>query len=810
MGLAHFVARHFGPQALHKRPAFQTADLLPWGDIIDDGTVVCKDGSLVRFAEYCGPDLDSLTAADQEAFARRVNGHFLRLGSGWAVWCELTKRATEAYPRIDWQLHKASALLDREQRDGYIRVTNRFVSRYTLALHYLPPPDLQNRLAALFVVDDRKTETSYKPVIDKFLRDSDTWFDGAERIFPHFRVLGPDAIFEHLYGITNDRAPQLTLPGLGIGLDYLCACSTVNPGWRPMIGDNHLRVIGLKGYPNDSIPAMLTAIDRLALPIRFSVRWIALNRSDAADYLNKQRTRWYTKRKGARQFATDSFFDANSPLDNPESGLRVDEARDALKDSAQARSASGICTLSVIVTGLTEGGVDEAARTLVTAVNNAGFTAHVETANAFDAWHGTLPGAGNSNARQPVLSTHNFAHLAPLQSIWPGEPVNRHLNGPALLYATTAQSATFRVNLHDTDLGHTLVIGPTGAGKSFLNNVFSLAWLRYPGARIIGVDKDGSSRATTLAAGGHFFDLSDPSRCPGFQPLRQVHQHSVRAWALTWIAQITRDGAGIEPTAVHIEEIDRCLKLLERFDLAGRTLSRLADLIQVEAIKDALRPYTGTGPYAYLFDRANDVIQDHFWQVFELGHIHGNAKLARIVMGYLFHRAEQAFDPRFPTYFFAEEAWIHLDSPEMAERFREYLKTLRKFNVSLILLTQSLDDIQRSTIAQTIFQNVATKILLPNAKATSLDVRPLYQAIGLNQRQMELLAEAIPKSDYYFLQAKGARLFSIPSGPVTKALCGATDRADHLLIDQILETHGPDRFFERFMAAKGVALPEAA
>lgn len=808
MGLAHFVARHFGPQALHRRSPFQTADLLPWGDIIEAGTVLCKDGSLLRVAEYCGPDLDSLTPADQEAFARRVNGHFLRLGSGWAVWCELTKRATEAYPIIDWK-NRASALADAEQREGYIKVTNRFVSRYTLVLQYLPPPDITNRLASLFVVDDKRPEGSFQRVVDTFIRESDTWFDGAERIFPDFRVLGPDEIFEHFYGITNDRTPHLTLPGLGVGLDYLCACSPINPGWRPMIGDTHLRVIGIKGYPNDSIAAMLTAVDRLALPVRFSVRWIALNRSDAGAYLTKQRTRWYTKRKGARQFATDSFFDATSPLDNPESGLRVDEASAALKESAQSRAASGICTISVVVTGASDAAVDEAARTIVTNINNAGFTAHVETANAFDAWHGTLPGASTSNVRQPVISSHNFAHIAPLQSIWPGEPVNRHLNGPALLYATTAQSATFRVNLHDADLGHTLIIGPTGAGKSFLNNVLCLAWLRYPGARIIGIDKDGSSRATTLAAGGHFFDLSDPSRCPGFQPLRHVNTHAVKAWALTWIAQIIRDGAGIEATSVDLEEINRCLTLLEQFALADRTLSRLSELIQVETIKDALRPYTGQGPYAYLFDRNTDTIQDHFWQVFELGHIHGNPRLARVLMAYLFHRAAQAFDPRFPTYFFAEEAWIHLDNPVLAEQFREYLKTLRKFNVSLILLTQSLDDIQRSLIAQTVYQNVATKILLPNSRAPSLEVRPLYDAIGLNQRQMELLAEATPKSDYYFVQNKGARLFSIPAGPITRALCGATDRADHLLIDKILATHGTDGFLERFLTAQGV-VAEAA
>lgn len=51
-------------------------------------------------------------------------------------------------------------------------------------------------------------------------------------------------------------------------------------------------------------------------------------------------------------------------------------------------------------------------------------------------------------------------------------------------------------------VGHTLVVGPTGAGKSVLLALMALQFHRYPGAQVFAFDFGGSIRAATLAMGG--------------------------------------------------------------------------------------------------------------------------------------------------------------------------------------------------------------------------------------------------------------------------------------------------------------------
>ena len=96
------------------------------------------------------------------------------------------------------------------------------------------------------------------------------------------------------------------------------------------------------------------------------------------------------------------------------------------------------------------------------------FTCIAESVNAVEAWLGSLPGHVYANVRQPPLSTLNLAHMIPLSAVWAGPERDEHLGGPPLLFAKTEGATPFRLSLHVGDVGHTLVIGPTGAGKSVL------------------------------------------------------------------------------------------------------------------------------------------------------------------------------------------------------------------------------------------------------------------------------------------------------------------------------------------------------
>jgi len=141
------------------------------------------------------------------------------------------------------------------------------------------------------------------------------------------------------------------------------------------------------------------------------------------------------------------------------------------------------------------------------AIQNRGFVAISESFNAVEATLGSLPGHVYANVRQSPISTQNLAHLMPVSAVWAGPARNDHLGGPPLMMTRTDGATPFRLNLHVGDVGHTLIVGPTGSGKSVLLATLILQFLRYPGARVFAFDKGRSVRATVLGLGGQHYDL---------------------------------------------------------------------------------------------------------------------------------------------------------------------------------------------------------------------------------------------------------------------------------------------------------------
>jgi type IV secretion system protein TrbE len=141
-----------------------------------------------------------------------------------------------------------------------------------------------------------------------------------------------------------------------------------------------------------------------------------------------------------------------------------------------------------------------------------------------------------------------------------------------------------------------------------------------------------------------------------------------------------------------------------------------------------------------------------------------------------------------------DEAWLFLDDPVFAARIRQWLKTLRKKNVSVIFATQSLADIQNSSIAPALIESCASRIFLPNPQATEPQIRTIYQGFGLNARQIEIVATAQPKRDYYYQSRLGNRVFELGLGPVALAFASASSPPDQRAMDAIAQSMPPTEF----------------
>ena len=176
---------------------------------------------------------------------------------------------------------------------------------------------------------------------------------------------------------------------------------------------------------------------------------------------------------------------------------------------------------------------------------------------------------------------------------------------------------------------------------------------------------------------------------------------------------------------------------------------------------------------------------------------------ALAVLRYLFARFEERLDGA-PTLLILDEAWLFLDDPMFAARIRQWLKTLRKKNVSVIFATQSLADIKDSSIAPAIIESCVNRIFLPNPQATEPQIRVIYEGFGINARQIEIVAQAQPKRDYYYQSRLGNRVFDLGLGPVTLAFAGAARPEDQRAIDAVFASVPPADFAAAWLRHRGL------
>jgi type IV secretion system protein VirB4 len=778
------------------------ADHLPWAALVAPGVVLNKDGGFQRTLCFRGPDLESATEAELVSVCARANNVLRRLGSGWALFFEAERAEALGYPGSTFP-DAASWLVDEERRAAFDGGKGQhFESRYHLTLFYLPPADQVSKAErALLERDTAEQGRDWRQELRAFVAETDRVLDLLTGFMPEVRALDDAETLTFLHGAISSRRHAVAVPEIPMYLDGLLVDTPLSGGIEPMLGEAHLRTVTVLGFPNATRPGILDALNHQDFAYRWSTRFIALDKTAATKALERIRRQWFNKRKSIVQIMREVVTNEPVPLLDSDADNKVADADLALQALGGDHVAFGYLTTTITVSDADRAAADEKLRIVERVVNGLGFTCMRESVNAVEAWLGSLPGHVYANVRQPLVHTLNLAHLMPLSSVWAGPARNDHLDGPPLLYAQTSGSTPFRLSTHVGDVGHMLIVGPTGAGKSVLLTLMALQFRRYPGAQVYIFDKGFSARAATLAMGGEHHALGADSAL-AFQPLRSIDDDAERAWASEWVAALfAHEKLAITPELK--EALWSALTSLASAPPAERTLTGLSVLLQSNTLKAALAPYTLDGPFGRLLDAAESRLALSDVQCFEMEALMGQASVVLPVLTYLFHRLEERFDGP-PTLLILDEAWVFLDNPVFAARIREWLKVLRKRNVAVVFATQSLADIAESAIAPAIVESCPQRIFLANDRAIEPQARATYERFGLNERQIELIGRATPKRHYYLQSRRGNRLFELGLGPIALAFCGASDPASQTLIDRLLAEGGPEAFAADFLSAVGL------
>ncbi|MES1199886.1 MAG: conjugal transfer protein TrbE [Pseudomonadota bacterium] len=788
----------------YKQSGSRLSDYLPWAALIAPGVVLNKDGSFQRTLAFRGADLDSATPSELMGAAARLNNALRRFGSNWCLHVEARRAPAPGYPDGQWP-DALSWLIDEERRAVFETAGARFESKYFMTLAWLAPPEQQAKLENLIFeggakAGEAKSVIDYRQHLDRFTQNTNQMLALMETMMPQARWLSDEETLSYLHDCVSDRPHRVAVPTTPFHLDALLTDAPLLGGMTPKLGAHHLRIVSVRSFVTETEPGLLDALNRLPISYRWVTRFLPLDREEARRELEKIRKRWFSKRKGLLTLLREALFREESVLLDNDASNQAEDADAALQDLGADAVAAGYATLTLVVAHESEAEADEIVRQIQQVTDGLGFVTEVESINAVEAWLGGLPGQAYADARRPLLLTPSLAHLLPLSAVWAGPERNHHLGGPSLMLTATDGATPFRFDLHVADVGHSMIVGPTGAGKSVLLATLAAQWLRYRHAQVYLFDKGRSARATILGLGGDFFDLGEEDAL-GLQPLERIDEDSERAWALDWIAGLLA-GANLEVTPATREELWRALEILAQRPCEDRTLTLLTALVQNPDVRSALAPFTHAGPHGRLIDHDHATLGYGAVQAFEMDDLLRRPDAAGAVLSALFHVLERRFDGR-PTLLILDEAWLFLRDAVFAAQIQDWLKTLRKRNVAVIFASQELADVEASPIASTIIEACLTRIFLPNDRAREPRSASFYERLGLNPRQIALIGNATAKRDYYLVSRDGCRLFELGLGPATLAFVGASRPEDHALIDQVLASAGASNFAAAWLSARG-------
>jgi type IV secretion system protein VirB4 len=782
------------------------ADFLPWAALVGQGVVLNKDGSFQRTAQFRGPDLDSATPAELVATTGRLNNALRRLGSGWAIFVEAQRRPAGAYPLSAFP-DAISDLVDHERRAQFEEAGAHYVSAYYLTLVWLPPAEDAARAEAWLYEGRDKSGADGHEQLAGFIDRTDRVLNLVEGFMPEAGWLDDVETLTYLHATISTRRHRVRVPETPMHLDAVLVDEPLTGGLEPRLGKSHLRTLTVMGFPSQTWPGLLDDLNRLAFDYRWVTRAICMDKTDAAKVVGRIRRQWFAKRKSIAAMLKEIMTNEASALMDSDAANKAVDADLALQELGSDLVGTAYVTATVTVWHDDPRVAEERLRLVEKVIQGRDFTCMTERVNAIEAWLGSLPGQVYANVRQPPISTLNLAHMMPFSAVWAGPERDEHFDAPPLFLAQTEGSTPFRFSLHVGDVGHTLVVGPTGAGKSVLLALTALQFRRYDKAQVFAFDFGGSIRAAALAMGGDWHDLGgslldDVVEPVALQPLARIDAADERAWAAEWIAAIlAREKVVVTPEVK--EHLWSALQNLASAPVNERTLTGLSVLLQSQPLKQALKPYCVGGPWGRLLDAEVERIGEAAVQAFETEGLIGTGAAAA-VLAYLFHRIEGRLDGR-PTLLIVDEGWLALDDDGFAGQLREWLKTLRKKNASVIFATQSLADIDGSAIAPAIIESCPTRLFLPNERALEPQIAAIYRRFGLNDRQIEILSRATPKRDYYCQSRRGNRLFELGLGEIALAFTAASSKSDQALIATVLAEHGRDGFARAWLEARGVA-----
>jgi len=783
MLLGQLKRRQVSKAATSKREV-SSSKFIPYDYHWDKDTIITKNKELLQIIKVDGFSFE--TADDDVVDMKKMvrNSLYKSMAEGtFALWFHMVRRRQTAYPGGEMPKGFAKAVDDKWKQKHHSK------SSFVNELYVTVIRKQDTKGAAKFETMFQKIEGKADKEADGVrLREAHKELkEAVYRVLATFRDYGARVLttkqgefgpmsepLEFLGRLVNCGESQpMLVPSMEIG-QYL-PVNRLYFGSRAIevrtpTGLKYAGIVSIKEYSPATAAGIMDAF--LQLPFEFIV-------SQSFQFLNRQ-TNIGSMQLQQRRMANSQDVAVS----------QVREISEALDMAMSGHIAFGEHHLTVTCVEDSLAALEGAISMVIAELVNVGINPIREKMVLEQCYWAQLPGNFDFIGRKAKINTLNISGFAAMHNYPVGKAAGNHWGDAVTVFDTTSGTPFF-FNFHARDVGHTTIIGPTGAGKTVLMNFLCAQAQKY-NCRMFMFDKDRGVDIFVRALNGKYTHI-DPGKKCYFNPLQLDDTMENRSFIAEWLTSLVSVNDEVV-SAEDYETIQRAVEGLYKLDKKDRVLHNLAAFFGLEGagtLATRLKPWHSGGRFAPIFDNVEDVMDFHADTVFgfEMGDVLTNRACLVPTLLYLFHRIQLSLDGT-PTMIILDEAWALIDNKVFASKIKDWLKTLRKLNGMVVFATQSVEDAVNSDISDTLIQQTATQIFLPNPKATDA----YRKAFMLSEREFNLLKNTDPSTRYFLVkQGKDVVVARIDLSGMDDVISILSGRAETVgLLDEIRAQYGDD------------------
>jgi len=734
---------------------------------IGSHTFLTKSGDVGAVVEMGGVDYECLEASAVDTLTKRLESALRLFDENYRVYQFLFKRNRQTIPHS----FCGKLVVDAAIRDPVAYFEEKAESLFSLSIYFVilcPSLAARRSLAGTLLEFPGNPSRAWAELVARFSATCSVHLDAMEmgkaesalrqkiesfrtqvNDFASVRLLGKQEAFRVLKRTLNFDPIILDAAKLkhDAFLDYyLCESHLECHRAYLRMGDYFVKVLTLKEPSAHTFPLLLKGLLGVSANYHVVTEWKKEEPGKTRRTIQAKRRHFHnTKRSFVSQVNLNDDAPQDLLLDNSKES-QVQELGEGIAEIELHGNYFGQFSLTVVLYDRDLDTVERAAAEFYKVFSVHDAQLYDERFNLLNAFLAAVPGNYAFNLRYLYLLNTNYADFSFLFTLHSGDTRNAHLRQEYLAVLETSHGTPYFLNLHYRDTAHSMILGRSGSGKSFLLNFLITNLQKYDPYTFV-FDVGGSFESLTRLFGGSYLRLglesADFTINPFCLPPTKANLDFLTLFLKVLLGSSlgTLDPATDRDLYEQIENLYSLDPALRTLDVLGNTLPR--------PITYALAKWMRGGQFGFLFDNPQDTISFSRFQCFDFQQMSRYPELLEPLLFYILHRANEVIANREASStfkaFFIDEAWVFLRNASIQRYITEALKTWRKHNAAMILSTQSLDELKRSEILDVIVESCATKMFLANPE---MDQDLYRRQFHLNDTEVNLIASLIPKQQF--------------------------------------------------------------